>query len=162
MGFAVFPKEPTSIDIRRFLGRVAAKVGARPRYIVSGKGCQFDCEDFRAWCRRRTISARYASTGSLRATAVVERFIRSLKDEWLRRIHVPLRREAMRRDLDCYQRWFERHRPHQGMGGRTPHEIYNDTKSLPPVVDTRSPLELVVHYHEGRRELPIVELKNAA
>ncbi len=48
------------------------------------------------------------------------------------------------------------------VGGRTPHEIYNDAKSLPPVVDTRSPVELVVHYHEGRRELPIVELKNAA
>ena len=162
MGFAVFPKEPKSIDIRRFLGRVAAKVGARPRYIVADKGPQFDCMDFRAWCRRREISPRYASTGSLRATAVVERFIRSLKDEWLRRIHVPLRRDAMRRDLDCYQRWFERYRPHQGLGGRTPHEIYNDAESPLPVVDTGSPLELVVHYHEGRRELPIIELKNAA
>ena len=50
----------------------------------------------------------------------------------------------------------------QGMGGRTSGEVYNDAKSLPPVVDAGTPLELVVHYHEGRRELPIVSLKNAA
>ena len=55
IGFAVFAKEPKSIDIRRFLGRVAATVGVTPRYIVTDKGRQFDCEDFRAWCKRRHL-----------------------------------------------------------------------------------------------------------
>jgi transposase InsO family protein len=58
MGFGVFSKEPKSIDIRRFLGRVAAKVGATPRYIIADKGRQFDCRDYRAWCERRGIHRR--------------------------------------------------------------------------------------------------------
>jgi putative transposase len=162
MGFAVFWKEPKSIDIRRFLGGVAAKAGASPRYIVSDKGRQFDCVDFRAWCERRKISPRYASTGSLRATAVVERFVRSLKDEWLRRIQVPFRRDAMQRELAWYKRWFEEHRPHQALEGRTPREVYAGFEAETPPVDVARPLELVVHFHGGRRVLPIVELKNAA
>jgi putative transposase len=162
MGFAVYWKEPKSIDIRRFLGRVVAKAGARPRYLVSDKGRQFDCADFRAWCKRRGTQPRYASTGSLRATAVVERFVRSLKDEWLRRIQVPFRREAMQRELAWYKRWFEEHRPHQSLGGRTPREVYDGIEVETPTVESTRPLELVVNFHGGRRALPIVELKNAA
>jgi hypothetical protein len=44
------------------------------------KGSQFDCAAFRS-CREQGMRVRYASAGSLRATAIVERFIRSLKDE---------------------------------------------------------------------------------
>ena len=48
----------------------------------------------------------------------------ALKEEYLRRIQIPLRREAMRRELDLYASWFFEHRPHQGLGGRTPKETY--------------------------------------
>jgi len=101
MGFAVFPKEPKSVDVRTFLGRLVKRHGA-PKYIISDKGPQFDCAGFRAWWRSKGIDPSYASTGSLRATAIVERFFLSLKSEWLRRILVPLRRDAMRRELSCY------------------------------------------------------------
>ena len=164
MGFAIFSKEPKSIDVRSFLGRVVKRYGA-PKYMISDKGRQFDCGDFRIWCDRKGIEPRCASTGSLRATAVIERFFLSLKEEWLRRIFVPLRREDMRREVRLYLAWHAEHRPHQGLDGRTPREVYDGrsvvekgrpkTKEIP-----RS--ELVVRFHLGRRQLPIVEIRRAA
>ena len=161
MGFAVFSKEPTSVEVRAFLGRVVKGCG-KPRFLVSDKGRQFDCSGFRAWCDRKGIEPRYASTGSLRATAVVERFFLSLKEEWLRRILVPLDRDAMQRELACYSEWFERWRVHQGLGGETPRDVF---EGRPTVEKTRPKAtaiprsELVVRFHEGRGQLPIVEIK---
>jgi len=120
LDFAVFAKEPTSLEIRMFLGRVVAAVGESPKFLISDKGTQFDCGDYRKWCTRRGVRPRYASSGSLRATAIVERFIRSLKDEWLRRIPIPWRREKLRALLVSYRAWFAESRPHQGLDGRTP------------------------------------------
>ncbi len=87
MGTAVFKKQPKSVQVRTFLGRLYAK--ARPKYIISDKGRQFWCEDFKAWCRHRTIRARFGAVGKYGSIAVVERFIRTLKDECTRRIIVP-------------------------------------------------------------------------
>lgn len=100
--------------------------------------------------------------------AVIERFIKSLKEEWLRRVVIPLRLEAMRKELSAYISWFNRHRPHQALDGCTPREVYNDfvpasrrkSSERPTHRDTR--LTLSVTYHEGRRHLPIIELKRAA
>ncbi len=108
---------------------------------------------------------------------MIERFIKSLKDEWLRRLIIPLRLEAMRSDLSAYASWFNEHRPHQALDGCTPREIYED---LVPLNQARRSdlrpawladpddgvsclrLTLSVTYHEGRRHLPIIELKRAA
>lgn len=94
MGFAVLAKEPKSVDVRILLGRLVSRHGP-PKYIISDKGRQFACLGYKAWCGQTGITPRYASTGSLRATAIIERFFLSLKNEWLRRIHIPLRRDAM-------------------------------------------------------------------
>ena len=78
MGFTLFSKELKSVDVRTFVGRLVKCHGA-PHYIISDKGRQFDCTGYRAWCKRKGIQPRYASMGSLRATAVIERFFLSLK-----------------------------------------------------------------------------------
>ena len=75
------------------------------------------------------------------------RFFRSLKQEWLQRIQVPLGREAMRREVATYLRWHEEHRPHQGLAGRTPKEVYDGESSETTgdaSTDRRRPLALVV------------------
>ena len=164
MGFALFKKEPKSVDIRTFLGRVVNRHGA-PKYIVSDKGRQFECDAYKAWCDRKGIAPRYAAAESIRATAVIERFFLSLKDEWLRRILVPIDRDAMPRDVSLYLAWYAEHRPHQGLEGRTPKEVYD---RLPAVERAKLKAkevprsELIVRFHEGRRQLPIVEIKQAA
>lgn len=129
MGFTVWTKEPTSRDVRTFLGHVGVRARAAPKYILSDKGRQFWCRGFKAWCDRKGIQPRYASTGKqTRATAIVERFIRSIKEEWLRSTSVPFPRDDMRRHVGLFLSWFHQHRPHQGLGGRTPNEVYNGKK----------------------------------
>ena len=61
--------------------------------------------------------------------AVVERFIRTLKDECTRRILVPFRREAFRTELRLFVEWYNEYRPHTYLDGRTPNELALD---LPP------------------------------
>ena len=125
MGFTIFRKEPRSRELCAFLERAIGMAGAAPKYILSDKGRQFWCRRFKAWCKRRGIRPRYASTGGqVRATAIIERFIKSLKDEWLRRIAIPLLRETMRHQVASHFAWYDEFRPHQGLGGRTPKEVY--------------------------------------
>ena len=115
--------------------------------------------------RRHRLSGRESGRAGTKAEKSTKQsnpwLSRSLKDEWLRRIQIPLRRDAMQRELECYKRWFEEHRPHQSLGGKTPREFYDGCEQSTPA-DAKRPLKLVVRFHEGRRALPIVELKNAA
>ncbi len=69
----------------------------------------------------------------------------------------------MRREISTYVRWYEEYRPHQGLDGQTPREVYDGgAPSDDAGMDPTQPATLVVRFHEGRRELPIIELKNAA
>ena len=56
------------------------------------------------------------------ATTANGKLFLSLKNEWLRRILVPLGRDELSRELSNYLWWFEHARPHQGLDGRTPQE----------------------------------------
>ena len=183
MGITVFKKQPTSAQVRSFLGRLCAK--AKPKYIICDKGSQFWCDGFKAWCKRRKIWPRFGAVGKYGSIAVIERFIRSLKSEGLRRILVPLRKRAFRQEAQSYVDWFNNHRPHTALGGRTPDEAYRriapahkrprwePRRQWPRHAgcagskaklrgDPGVRLALVVTYLEGQRHLPLVSLKKAA
>ena len=108
-----------------------------------------------------------------------------MKSEGMRKIRVPLRRDLIRHELGLYTTWYNAHRPHQGLGGRTPTEVYagvrpaNEAPRFEPRVRwprrsaCASPpaqvrgkcgvtLALVVDSVEGRTHLPIVKLKLTA
>ncbi len=185
MGFALFKKPPTSVEVHAFLGRTMRKAGASPKYLVCDKGGQFWNPSFKRWCKRKKTDPRYGAVGEYGSIALMERFIRSLKEEWLRRIVISFRVESMRRELSFYLAWFNEHRPHQSLGGRTPLEVHegrtpaNEAARLEPRL--RLPkhsrcagpqakvkgqpggrIELVITLFKGRRQLPIVKLKEAA
>jgi putative transposase len=185
IGFAVFAKRPTSAEMQRFLDRAALRARDPPRYVITDKGRQFWCQSFRRWCRRRGIRPRFGAAGKRGSIAVVERFIRSLKDEHTRLILVPLTLGAMRREISLYTAWYNEHRPHMALVGRTPSEVYIGTRPANakprfeprPNWPSRSPcaspqtsikatcstqLQLVVGYLGGRKHLPVVELRQAA
>jgi hypothetical protein len=185
VGFAVFFGRPTSVEVQQVLGRAIRHAGRPPKYIVTDKGKQFWCPSFKRWCRRRGIRPRFGAVGKHGSIAIVERFIRSMKDEGMLCILVPLRLEAMRRELGLYAVWYNHHRPSQALGGQTPWEIcvsrqpahakprFEPRGDWPTSGPCASPqtairgergvkLLLVVGYLEGRRHLPIVELRQAA
>jgi hypothetical protein len=140
---------------------------------------------FKKWAKRIGVKLRFGAIGKHGSIAVVERFIRTMKDECTRKITVPMRREEMREELVYYLEWYNQHRPHEFIDDRTPNEAYYDQPAAneTPRIEPRSnyppdspcaappaPIEgqpgqkvkLVVTYHAGRKHLPIITLKKVA
>jgi putative transposase len=185
MGLAVFLKEPTAADVTRFLGRICKAAGARPGHIITDHGTQFTAAAFAPWCRLRGIQQRLGAIGKYGSIAVVERFLRSLKDDCTRAIIVSVRRVEFERELAAYSSWFNAERPHSFLRGATPDEVYFGTMpgNRRPRFEPRSrwprrsvcarpqalvrgrpgvELELSVDHRGGRRHLPVVSLRRAA
>jgi hypothetical protein len=162
------------------------KAKKTPKYIVCDRGTQFDCDGFRAWCRRKGIKPpRYGAIGKHGSIAAVERFILTLKCLLSGLLLVPYRRDAFQRELDATAHWYNRHRPHTWLRGKTPDEVYYGCHpaNRKPRHEPRSRwprgspcakpwalvrgkagarVELEVTFHEGHRHLPIVTLRRAA
>jgi hypothetical protein len=120
------------------------------------------------------------------AQYTIERFIRTMKE--LLRLQlplVPLRRERFRREVALVLGWYNLHRPHMSLGGRTPDEVYlrRHPANRSPRFEPRSgwprgspcakPWALVKKhcgvnvqmdpsFFGGRKHLPIVRLSRAA
>lgn len=174
-GFALFTKMPTSADVCTFLDRVTERTSTKPKHIIADKGRQFFCKTFKAWCRRRGVRPRFGAVGNHASIAILERFVRSMKTECTRRILVPLHLDAMREELACYCTWYNEHRPHQALSGKTPTEVYCGSANRNRTIEPRRRwavegdeasrarrIRLLVKFVEGRRHLPVVELKPAA
>ncbi len=185
MGFAVFLKRPKSVTVRTFLGKMIARVHASPKYVICDKDRVFWCGDFKRWCRRKGTRPRSGAGGQHGSIAVVERFIKSIKEQGTRQILIPRRRAGLRRELNSLLAWYNENRPHAALAGRTPNELYfrlrpaNRRPRLEPRQrwPRRAPcagprtliagqpgdrFTLEVDFHGGARHLPLVSLKRAA
>jgi len=185
MGVAVFTQNPTSVAVRQMLGRAIKQADCAPSHLITDQGTQFTEKDFRKLCRRRSIHQRFGAVQKYGSISVVERVMRTMKSEALRRILVPLDRRAFRREAGLFVKWYNRHRPHSYLGAATPDETYSERlpRSRAPRFEPRrrwprgSPcagpparvrgrcgqrIALAVTHLAGRRHLPILELKKAA
>ena len=120
--------------------RLFRVVGHQPRHLVTDHGRQFVARGFRRWCRRRGIRQRFGAIGQYGSLAVIERCIRTLKDECTRRLAiVPYRLATMERELTLYFSWYNGHRPHTRLGAATPDESYHHRRltSCAPRFDSR-------------------------
>jgi hypothetical protein len=99
MGFAIFRRAPTSVEVRTCLVRVIGAPGTAPKYLISDKGSQFFPKSgYKKWCRHRGIRPRFGALGKHGSLAVLERAIRTIKDG-LRQTIVFTRREFVRSEL---------------------------------------------------------------
>jgi len=176
VGFAVFSNVPSSAEVQRFLERAIRASGSAPRYVVSDKGKQFWCRSFKVWCKRRGIRPRYGRIGEPASIAIVERFIRSMKDECTRCLLVPMSLAGMRREIHLYTTWYNTQRTHMGLGGKTPQGVYEGRARRGQRFEPRprwphqphrrktggDRFRLHVTYIEGRKHLPVIELRRAA
>ena len=185
MGTTTFKEPPTSIAVQGFLERTMDKAGVAPKYLISDKAKQFWCAEFMGWCDRKGITPRFGAVGKKGSIAVIERFIRSLKRECLRAILVPLRGQAILRELALFADWYNEYRPHSGLEGLTPAEVYWGMKpasqrprfeprvrwprgaacsspQVPVLGEPGAIVRLEISYQASRGHLPIVSLKRAA
>jgi transposase InsO family protein len=182
----VWKQQPTSAQVRQFLGRVIGRVAAAPTYLVTDRGVQFTAVGFRAWCGRHGIRQRKGALGKHGSIAVVERFFRTLKDGCTRLLPVvPLRRRPFLGQLRHFVGWYNAYRPHMTLSGATPDEVYAGRRpacrmprweprtawpraspcARPQALVKGRPgarLELAVHFPARRRHLPRVTLRRVA
>jgi transposase InsO family protein len=185
MGLAVFETQPSSRAVRTFLHRTIFRAGASPKYLITDQGTQFTDKRFRRWCRRKGIGQRFGAVGKYGSLAVVERLIRTLKQECTRRILVPLDRRPFEREIGLFVAWYNGHRPHSFLEASTPNEVYFSRTPASrrarfeprcrwprrsPCAGPQAPvrgrrgvrLDLRVAFRAGRKHLPIVSLRRAA
>jgi transposase InsO family protein len=185
MGVAAFKRPPTFRQVAAFLRRTIRKTGAKPKYIICDKGVQFWCNAFKCWCKPRGIRPRFGAVGKHGSLAVIERFIRSMKEEGLRRLLIPLRQRAFLQEASFYTTWYNEHRPHTALRGATPNERYFGLRpanraprfeprphwprgspcTKPQTLIMGQPgarIELAVTFEAGRRHLPVVTLRRVA
>jgi len=125
IGSAHFKTEPTARDMTTFLGGVRRWIKRWPAHLITDHGVQFTAGAFGVWCRRRGIQQRFGAIGKYGSIAVIERFIKSMKNECTRLLPiVPSARDAFGGELAHYVAWFNAERPHSRFGARTPDEMY--------------------------------------
>lgn len=157
---------------------------AKPRHLISDRGGQFDFVEYKNWAKRKKIRFRYGAVGKYGSIAVIERFIRTMK-EFFRKGLVPAGMADMRRAMTIYCEWYNESRPHEYLHGRTPDEVYfhqfpanrkpryeprpNWPRGSPcsaPVTLVRDKtgvtLALDVAFMDDQRRLPVVQVKKVA
>jgi hypothetical protein len=89
------------------------------------------------------------------ALLLVARWIAVAHDRWRASLA-----DGSRARLQSYAAWFNEHRPHQGLGNRTPDEVHHGQSTRARSVPLRA--ALAVAYSDGNHDLPILALRHAA
>lgn len=185
MGFAIFTQQPSSLAVRTFMGRLMRQAKAKPRHLITDQGEQFRAPDFKVWADRHGIRQRFGAIGKHGSIAVIERLMRTIKQECTRRLTVPYAKREFHNELRHFTSWYNTIRPHDRLQAATPDEVYRGVPSacLDPRFEPRphwprhSPcagqqakirgrpgaqIAFQVRYLAGRKHLPIVSLKHIA
>ncbi|MBI5486429.1 MAG: transposase [Deltaproteobacteria bacterium] len=178
VGHAVFLKEPTAAEVLRALDGVVRRAGRAPKYIITDSGAQIRHE-YVAWCKGLGVKPRFGAIGQYGSIAVVERAIKTLKEEGLRRIAVPLRQTEMVGEVEAFVGWTNVNRPHMSLVGATPSEVHRRARPARdgPRFEPRprypvprgeklraakgAVFRLTLGHHEGRPHLPATRSAHA-
>jgi len=119
----VLDARPGAGEMARLL-RHAAKAFARPKYLITDLGAEFTGGAFKKTVNRLGSVQRFASADSLKATARLERFWRTLKDgAQLHGLQLALTLDDLERRLELALVHYLCFRPHEGLDGATPFEV---------------------------------------
>jgi putative transposase len=151
--------EPDGRFATRLLRRALAHHCA-PTWLVSDKDRALRNRLVNALLRCHGVRRRYGAVGRKGSIAVIERFWRSAKHEYLNGLFLYRPKGAIERLVRRYAHWFNEERPHQGLRNRTPDEVY---RGRPPrAARNLTGGKLRVRFLDGDRRLPILRLAIAA
>ena len=124
VGCGVFRNRPTSAEVTAALDHIMSAEQVRPKHLIVDQGAEFKCEHFEhVWCQTHDILPRFGAVGKHGSIAVVERFHRTLK-ELLRLTTIPEDQTTFERELGVIIDWYNEHRPHETLDGKTPNEVH--------------------------------------
>ena len=166
LSFGVFRKEPSADQVLDVLDRAMKRHG-RPRHFVSDQGSQFTAAVFRETLDALSIGQRFGAIGQYGSIAIIERFWRTLKELLGVRLWPPLSAAHLEARVELALGYYSALRPHQGLCGATPAEVYLDeTPAIenavrPPRKTARSPTEdeplpFEVVFLDPERRLPVL------
>jgi len=166
LAFGIFLKEPLANQVLGVLDRAMRHHG-RPRHFVSDQGSQFTAKVFRETLDSLSIKQRFGAIGQYGSIAVIERFWRTLKELLGIRLWPPLSAAHLEARTELALAYYSSLRPHQGLGGATPAEVYfGETpaahSALPPPRKTKgsitgeAPLPLEVVFLDPERRMPVL------
>jgi putative transposase len=139
--------------------RRALRCHAAPTWLVSDKDTALRNQLVNTLLLRHGIRRRYGAVGKKGSIAIIERLWRSMKQEYVR--HLFLYRTVRAIDVRAHRwaRWYNAERPHQGLGQRTPDEVYR--RRPPRRTRDLTGGALHVGFLEGDRHLPVLRLRRA-
>ncbi len=105
MGVPAFRGRPSAMTMQAFLAGMIRAAGERPANLITDRGKQFTARSFRRRRRRTGIRQRFGAIGKHGSIALVERCIRTLKDEGVRRWLAPVRWRTVGRELSFFADW---------------------------------------------------------
>ncbi|MFA6958487.1 MAG: DDE-type integrase/transposase/recombinase [Thermoanaerobaculia bacterium] len=123
LALRIFPSEPSSDEIAALVRECADRFGP-PRHFVTDRGSQFTGEAFVSTLRDLGVAHRFGAIGKSGSIAIIERFWRTLKEMIDSRFMPPLSLRHLHDKVDRALFYYATLRPHQGLGGATPTEIY--------------------------------------
>ena len=123
IAFRIFAKEPTSAEIASLVEEAAARFG-KPNHFVTDRGSQFTATAFAQTLARLGACLRHGAIGQTGSIAIIERFWRTLKEMLDLKFMPPLTLRHLERKIELGLFYYATLRPHQGLNGATPAEIY--------------------------------------
>lgn len=111
--------KPSGASMARLFRATVARFG-RPRYLITDLGGEFIADVFKRAVKDLGTRQRFASADSIRATARLERFWKTLKEIARVRLVPPLNLADLERRLGRALAYYAIHRPHTSLGNRTP------------------------------------------
>jgi hypothetical protein len=155
--------------IAQFVSGTARRFG-RPAHFVSDRARCFTGELFRRKLLWLGVKQRFGAVGKKGSIALIERLWRTLKDALGLRLLRPSAAEDLAATVELGLVHYAHFRPHQGLGGATPAEIYfgrtpSHLSAFPPPRGRpdEGPLDLPfrIDYLDAERLLPILVRKAA-
>jgi transposase InsO family protein/DNA-binding XRE family transcriptional regulator len=165
----VFSKEASAAEIARFVSRATKRHG-RPGHFVSDQARCFTGEIFRRKLLLLGVKQRFGAVGKKGSIALIERLWRTLKDTLGLRLLRPLVAQDLLATVEIGLVHCAHFRPHQGIGGATPAEVYfgrtpSHLSAIPPPRGRpgEGPMDPLfrIDYLDAERLLPVLVRKAA-